>query len=240
MRINLALSPDSSSDAFVREVDEDLRRDQAQAFARRYGAIIAGALLLFLAAIGGYLYWQDRQSKIAGADSETLTTALTGLDSGTAASAATVASTLEKLTDSPSDGIATEARLAQASVAVAGGNRASAIAIYRSIADDGGLAAPFRDLASVRLVALEFDTVKPEAVIARLEPLAKPGNAWFGSAGELTAMAMLKQGRKAEAGRMFAAVAADKQVPESIRSRAVQIAGTLGVDATASLPNITR
>ena len=240
MRINLALSPDSSSDAFVREVDEDLRRDQAQAFARRYGAIIAGAVLLFLAAIGGYLYWQDRQSKIAGADSETLTTALTGLGSGTAASAATVALTLEKLTDSPSDGIATEARLAQASVAVAGGNRASAIAIYRSIADDGGLAAPFRDLASVRLVALEFDTVKPEAVIARLEPLAKPGNAWFGSAGELTAMAMLKQGRKAEAGRMFAAVAADKQVPESIRSRAVQIAGTLGVDATASLPNITR
>jgi len=35
---------------------------------------------------------------------------------------------------------------------------------------------------------------------------------------------------------MFAAVAADKQVPRTIRSRAVQIAGTLGVDASASLP----
>ena len=35
---------------------------------------------------------------------------------------------------------------------------------------------------------------------------------------------------------MFAQIAADKQVPESIRSRAVQIAGSLGVDATASLP----
>jgi hypothetical protein len=35
---------------------------------------------------------------------------------------------------------------------------------------------------------------------------------------------------------MFAKMAADKQVPESIRSRAVQIAGSLGVDATASLP----
>ena len=45
-----------------------------------------------------------------------------------------------------------------------------------------------------------------------------------------------KQGKKAEAGRMFAAVAADKQVPPTIRSRAVQIAGTLGVDASASLP----
>ena len=237
MRFNLAVSPDSSSEAFLREVDENLRRDQAQAFAKRYGVIIAGGILLFLAAIGGFIYWQDRQSKIAGADSETLSAALTDIS---ASRTATVGPTLDRLTNSPSEGIATEARLAQASVALAGGNRASAIALYRSIADDKGLAAPFRDLASLRLVTLEFDSIKPEAAIARLEPLAKPGNPWFGSAGELTAMAMLKQGRKAEAGRLFATIAADNQVPNTIRSRAVQIAGTLGVDATASLPSITR
>ena len=237
MRIILALSPDSSSEAFLREVDEDLRRDQAQAFAKRYATIIAGAVLLFLAAIGGWLYWQDRQAKIAGADSETLTAAM---DDIAAKRITNVGPSLDKLTNSPSEGIATEAKLAQASVALAGGNRASAIAIYRSVADDSGLAQPFRDLANLRLVTLEFDSIKPEAAIARLEPLAKPGNPWFGSAGELTAMAMLKQGRKAEAGRLFAAIAADNDVPDTIRSRAVQIAGTLGVDATASLPGITR
>jgi len=233
----LALSPDSSSEAFLREVDEGLRRDQAQAFAKRYGTIIAGAILLFLAAVGGYIYWQDRQSKVAGADSETLSAALTDISANRTA---TVGPTLDQLADSPSEGIATEARLTQAAVALAGGNRASAIAIYRSIADDKGLADPFRDLATLRLVTLEFDTIKPEAAITRLEPLAVSGNPWFGSAGELTAMAMLKQGRKADAGRLFAAIAADNQVPVTIRSRAVQIAGTLGVDATASLPNIAR
>ena len=237
MRIILALSPDSSSEAFLREVDEDLRRDQAQAFAKRYATIIASAVLLFLAAIGGWLYWQDRQSKIAAADSETLTAAM---DDIAAKRITNVGPSLDKLANSPSEGIATEAKLAQASVALAGGNRASAIAIYRSVADDTGLAGPFRDLATVRLVSLEFDSIKPEVVIARLEPLAKPGNPWFGSAGELTAMAMLKQGRKAEAGRLFAAIAADTQVPDTIRSRVVQIAGTLGVDATASLPGLTR
>jgi hypothetical protein len=35
-------------------------------------------------------------------------------------------------------------------------------------------------------------------------------------------------------------MAADNQVPNTIRSRAVQIAGTLGVDATASLPAAAR
>ena len=237
MRIHLALPPDSSSEAFLREVDEEVRRDRTQAFAKRYGTMIAGGVLLFLAAVGGFLYWQDRQSKIAAADSETLSSVLTDIEANRTA---TVGPTLDKLTDSPSEGIAAEARLAQASVALAAGNRASALAIYRSIAGDSGLAAPFRDLASLRLVTLEFDSIKPEAAIERLEPLAKPGNPWFGSAGELTAMAMLKQGRKAEAGRLFAAIAADAQVPGTIRSRAVQIAGTLGVDATASIPNISR
>jgi hypothetical protein len=37
---------------------------------------------------------------------------------------------------------------------------------------------------------------------------------------------------------MFAAMAADQQVPAPIRSRAVQIAGTLGVDASASMPTL--
>ena len=105
--------------------------------------------------------------------------------------------------------------------------------------DDDGLAQPYRDLATIRATALEFDQMKPEDVIARLKDLAVAGNPWFGSAGEMTGMALLKLNRKGEAGRMFAAIAADDKVPNTIRSRAVQIAGTLGVDATASLPAAT-
>ena len=82
--------------------------------------------------------------------------------------------------------------------------------------------------------------LKPEQVIERLSPLTKPGEPWFGSAGELTAMAYLKQGQKAKAGKLFADIAADQQVPPTIRTRAVQVAGTLGVDATASLPTLNQ
>jgi hypothetical protein len=232
----LATTPETN-EAFLREVDESLRRDQAQQFARRYGSWIVGAMLLFLAAIGGWLYWQDRQAKATAADSEALSSAMNDIAAG---KDSTVGRRLDKLANSPSEGIATEARLTQAAVAIENGNRASAIALYKSIAEDSGLAQPFRDIATVRGAALELDTLKPEQVIARLENLSKPGSPWFGSAGELTAMAMLKQGRKAEAGRLFASIAADPKVPDTIRSRAVQIAGTLGVDATASLPGISR
>jgi hypothetical protein len=68
-------------------------------------------------------------------------------------------------------------------------------------------------------------------VIDRLKPLAVAGNPWFGSAGELVALAYLKQNKPELAAPIFAAMAKEKDMPASLRSRAVQMAGALGVDA---------
>ena len=233
----MATTPDDNSEAFLREVDENLRRDRAQAMARRFGPLVIGGILLLLAAIGGWMYWQDRHAKATAIDSETLSSAMNDI---AARKDAAAAPKLDQLARSSSDGIAIEAKLTQAALAITAGKTASAIAIYRAIADDRSAAQPFRDIANLRLTTMEFDSIKPEEVISRLEPLAKPGGPWFGSAGELTGMAMIKMGRKAEAGHLFASIAADKNVPESIRGRAVPLAGTLGVDATGSLPALSR
>lgn len=229
--------PTDPAESFVREVDENLRRDQAQDFMKKYGPWIVGAALLFLAAVAGWIYWQDRQAAQAEAQTEQLSAIMTGIGAGQSANADRQ---LQPLTQSDADGVRAAARLTRAAVALEKADRKTAIAEYRAVMDDEGLAQPYRDLANIRATALEFDQMQPQDVIARLEPLAEAGNPWFGSAGELTAMAMLKQGRKSEAGRLFAAIAADSQVPGSIRSRAVQIAGTLGIDASASLPNAAR
>jgi len=236
MRTDLAL-PTDPAESFVREVDENLRRDQARDFFKKNGPWIIGAILLFLAAIAGWIYWQDRQRQQAEAATERLNAVMTQIGAGQSADAA---KELAPLADSNAEGVSAAARLTRAAVALDKADRKAAIVEYRAVMDDKGLAQPYRDLATIRLTALEFDQMKPEDVIARLKPLAEAGNPWFGSAGEMTAMAMLKQGRKSEAGRMFAAIAADKQVPDTIRSRAVQIAGTLGIDATASLPAAAR
>jgi hypothetical protein len=229
--------PTDPAESFVREVDENLRRDQAEQFLRNNLALIIGGALLVLAAIAGWFYWQDRQAKQAAADVEALNAVMNDLGGGNQANAP---KRLESLVQSSSEGVATQAKLTQAAMLLDQNKKAEALAIYKGIAEDSGLAQPYRDLATIRQTALEFDALKPEQVIARLEPLSKAGNPWFGSAGEMTAMAMLKQNRTSEAGRMFAAIAADRQVPGTIRSRAVQIAGTLGVDATSAIPDLSR
>jgi len=126
--------------------------------------------------------------------------------------------------------------LGQAALALRQSDRKTAIDLYRKAADDKSLPQAYRDLATVRLTMTEFDQLKPDEAIGRLSGLTQPGNPFFGTAGEMTGMAMIAKGDKAGAGQLFARIAADKQVPQSIRARAVQIAGSLGVDATASMP----
>lgn len=227
----MALTPDTG-EIFLREVDENLRRDQLRTMARKYAPLWIAGVVLLLGAVGGWLYWQDKQKQAAAADSEALAQVYTDIGAGRLA---TVPKRLDALATDGTDAVRASALFTRAAVAIDQNDRALAIAKYHEVANDKGLPASYRDLGLIRATTLEFDGLKPDQVISRMEPIAKPGNAWFGSAGELTAMAMIKQGKKLEAGRLFAAVAADRQVPESIRARAVQIAGTMGVDASASL-----
>ncbi|MEO7365831.1 MAG: tetratricopeptide repeat protein [Sphingomicrobium sp.] len=228
----MALTPDTG-ETFLREVDEDLRRDQLRTMARKYAPLLIAAVVLLLAAAGGWLFWQDKQNKAAAADSEALAQVYTDIGAGKVES---VPPRLDALAEGGSDAVRASALFTSAAVAIEQNDRPLAIAKYNEVANDKGLPEPYRNLGLIRATTLEFDSLKPDQVIARMEPIAKPGNPWFGSAGELTAMAMIKQGKNLQAGQLFAAIAADRQVPESIRTRAVQIAGSLGVDASASLP----
>ena len=76
-----------SNEAFLREVDEELRRDELQSLWIRFGRLAVVAILLILASWGGWLYWQDRQAKVAGAEGEQLSQALDDLQSGNPAAA---------------------------------------------------------------------------------------------------------------------------------------------------------
>lgn len=230
----MALAPGETNEAFIREVDENLRRSQAEEFFRRWGVWLIGAGLLFLLAVGGYLYWNNQQRAKAADQSEKLSAVLTDIGAGNDAN---VDQRLAEIQSQGTDEYAGLARLTGAAVALQKGDRNKAIQAYREVASDSGQPQAIRDTAVLRGTALQFDSLKPEEVIQRLEPLAKPESGFYGSAAELTALAMLKQNRRAEAGRLFAAVAANQEVPGSLRSRAMQIAGSLGVDATGAVPD---
>jgi hypothetical protein len=227
----LAQPPDIN-ETFLREVDENLRRDRLRAAAKKNAKWAIAGLVLFLGGSGGYIWWQQHQVERSQGHVEQLAEIYRKVGEG---NVGTAPQQLDELSKSGSKAVRASSEFTRADVAIQQDDNKLAIAKYREIAGQSSLPKPYRDAALIRQTALEFDQIKPEEVIGRLEPLARPGNPWFGTAGEMTALAMIKQGKKDEAGRLFAAIAKDKNVPDQIRGRAVQIAGSLGVDASAAL-----
>ncbi len=227
----MALTP-QNNEAFLREVDDELRRDQMMTFWERYGRWTIAGIVVALAAFAGFLYWQHRQTEAAGVQGEQLQTAYDALGNSQPDQAAT---TLAPIAASNRDGYKALALMTQADILLSKQQDKAAAAKFAGIVADTSIAQPFRDLALIRQTTAEFDALKPQVVIERLRPLAVAGNPYFGSAGELVAMAYLNSGRKDLAGQMFGQIAKDETVPETIRQRAVQMAGSMGVDDSASL-----
>lgn len=223
----MALSP-QSNEAFMREVDEELRKDQALHIWRNYGRWIIVAVVLALLAFAGFLYWQGHSEGRRGEEGEKFKTAFKALSENRAQEAE---APLKELAQSSSDGFNAMARFTQADVLLQKNDLKGAATLLAGIAGDTGLPQEFRDLALIRQTSAEYDTLKPEQVSDRLKGLAVKGSPWFGSAGELVAIAYLRQGKRGDAGRLYGEIAKDESVPRSIRQRAVQMAGVLGVDA---------
>ena len=219
----------AEQDVLLREVDEAVRQDELGDLVHRYRWPVGIGLVLVLAAFGGWLAWSDYREGQLEERSETLITAFDDLDAGRIDQAD---GDLAALAEGDSSAAAISAKLARAGIALRDSSRrAEAVALYEGVASDADAPQPYRDLAAIRAVAANFEQMESQAVVDRLKGLATPGNPWFGSAGELVAMAYLKQGRENLAGPLFAEIAKDEDVPQTLRSRARQMAGMLGYDA---------
>jgi hypothetical protein len=223
----LALTP-QSNEQFAREVDEELRREEALALWKRWGKLIVAVIVAGLLAFAGWLYWQSHREGVAGEQGVKFNQAMDDLGANQQAKAAPA---LAELATSGNAGYATLAKFTQADIALQKDDLKGAAKLFADVAGDSAIAQPLRDLALVRQTSAEYDSLQPQVVIDRLRPMAVKGNAFFGSAGEMTAIAHLRMNRRDLAGRLFGEIARDDTVPASIRQRAVQMAGVLGVDA---------
>ncbi len=218
----------ASQETFLREVDDALREDQLRTLLTTRGWPILALVVGGLVGLGGWLWYNDHAASVRDKQSETFVTALDALQAGRNQ---TAKQGMDPLAKDGSPGYRAAVQITDAGIAEQAGKAADAAKLFAAVAADGSLPGPYRDLATVREVAADFDKLAPQVVIDRLKPLAVPGKPWFGSAGELVALAYLKQNKTEAAGALLASIAKDKAVPDTLRRRARQLAGQLGVDA---------
>ncbi|MXO84892.1 tetratricopeptide repeat protein [Altererythrobacter aurantiacus] len=225
----------AEGDVLMREVDEAVRQDDMAAFGKRYGAPLLAVVGVALLAFGGYLYWNNAQEGARERDSETLVTAFDQQEAGNL-SAATQA--LEPLATGEREGARAIALMGQASIALQDGKTQAAAQMFEAIADDASVPDEIRELARVRQVSTMYDRLEPAETIRLLDAAAQPGRPFFASAAEMKAMALVAQGKRQEAGALFAQIAQDDETPPTLQSRARQMAGLMGVDSIDDPANV--
>ncbi len=226
---------DLSQEMLMREVDEAVRVDEVTSAVRKYGVPVGTLLVLALAAFGAYLFWQDSSETALEEQSETIITALDELEAGNRSLAD---EELAALSDEGSPGARSSALMIRAGIALEEGRDDDAVVFFDRIFNDPEAPQALRDAARIRATTVKFDELDPQEVIDRLGPLATADNPWFGSAGEMVAMAYLAQDKPEQAGPLLVEISQNEDVPPTIASRARQLAGLLGYDAVEDVDEI--
>lgn len=150
-----------SDESLFREVDEEVRQEQFKKLWARYGNfVIALAVLVILGVAGmeGWRYWQLKQSEAAGD---------TFFSAAQLATDGKVEDSVKQYESISKTGFADLARLRAAAELATQGKAADAVKLYDAMAADAAVDPTLRDLARIRAAVAMADTAP--------SPTSKPG-----------------------------------------------------------------
>jgi len=210
----------SDTDSFIDEVTEEVRRDRLFKLFQKYGWI---AVLLVLVLVGGAAFNEYRKAQILSASENFGDAILKALSAGDDAARATA---LEAIPASDQQKLVLA--LVKAGEDAAAGRTDTAIAQFNSIAADPATPEIYRQMADLKLVILQSDTMTPADRLAKLEPLTIPGSPFRLLAGEQMALAEIAAGQKDAALSRLTTLVADQEVTAGLRRRLSQLIVALG------------
>jgi hypothetical protein len=220
-----------SDDSFIREVNEEMRQDQARALWDRFGAIVIGVcvfVILATAAYVGYNYWSTNRANASG---DRFSQALSLANQGKNDEAIAALEALE------ADGYGAYPLLARMRAATAladKGDAAGAVKQFDEVAADNSIQSSIRDMARLRAAYILVDSGSQADVSARVETLTADTNALRHSAREALALAAWKAGKATDALTLFDQIAADQGAPRNARERATLMAELIRSSGQAS------
>ena len=151
------------------EVDEEVRRDKAAEFWKKYQNLILGAALLIVLAAAGFRYWQYEKEKAEQAAGAQFQAAIAAVEAGKLDEAN---GGLAKLAAEAPGGYRVLAQMTEAGDKAASDAPAS-IAAFDAIAGDASVDPLFRDAARLRAALIRLDRPGEEQAGAAALDLAR-------------------------------------------------------------------
>ncbi|MES1990153.1 MAG: tetratricopeptide repeat protein [Pseudomonadota bacterium] len=199
------------------EIEQDLRREQANKLWAKYGIYLVGfavAIIVIAAAVIGWRAWQNSKAE-AASDAYATVIAATAKQKPEEAAAA-----LAAFAETTTNGYAALARFQQAGFLLKAGDKQGAVAALDKIVADTSVSAVFQGMARVKVGLLVVDTASYDDMRGRLAMLDDDSNGWRNNARELLGLSAYKAGKYAEAQTAFAAIISDPSSSVGLRDRA--------------------
>lgn len=221
-------------DSLLREVEEELRREQMQKLWDRYNGVILGAVALIVVGVGGYKWLESRRIAAAQVAGGEFAAALQ-LSEDKKDDAAVKA--FDKIAKTGPAGYAQLAELNIAGAHARAGRTAEAIAAYDAISAASGGDALLKNYAQLQVASLKLGEADYTEQQNRLKPLATDDSPFKITARELLGLSAFKAGNLADARQYLEPLLIDQKASRAIQERVKIVMGEIArAEAGAATP----
>jgi hypothetical protein len=221
-------------DSLLREVQEELRREQLRKIWDNYNGLIIGGAVFLLLAVGGYQILESRRiaaEQTAGAEFS----AAENLSEQKKEDEAKKIFT--KLAETGPAGYGAIAMLRLAGEQVKAGKIADAVATYDSLAEQSGADELLKSFAQLQAASLRLPDADYAEIQNRLTPLAGDDAPYFKSARELLGLAAYRAKKYDEARKYLEPLLIDPNASEAMQNRIkVVMAGIASAEVGSATP----
>ena len=211
----------SNTDSFIEEVTEEVRRDQFNGYLKRYGWI---AIVVVVGIVGTAAFIEWRKAQATAAAQAVGDSVLSALENQEAE--ARFAS-LRSIAPAGAE-TAALVSLLTAREAEAVGDIDAALAALETVATNGSLPLEYAQLAALKSLMLQHETLSAEDRRLGYEALANPGAPYRMLAQEQLALISVELGEVELAVAQLEAIRLDAETSEGLRARATQLIVSLG------------
>ena len=219
---------------FIREVDEEYRRERAINFLKRFQVPLAAAVVLIAVGAGGWRYYVDHRTTQAQKADARYQEAETQARAGQTAEAE---ATYKGLVANGPPGYALLSRFRAAEVLGTQDPEAAAKELDAIASDDGAGSPALRDLARYRGALLRVDREDPKAFDAQYARFALETFALHDGMRELLALTALKRGDSAAATKYLDDILVDGLAPPALRNRAQAYREIVAAGPATTIPS---
>lgn len=202
------------TDAFIQEVDEDVKNDSLKALWDKYGLFVIAFVVI---AVSAAVSFDRLQAWRIAANQRKTEAYVTAAQIGNTAEEKI--GNLQSIAKDNQGLFSDFAKLQIANILLADGQEEEGLAALEKLADEKQVNKEVKHIALIKLATYRVDTMNKEDFAKLLQPILEEKNSWMPMAQDLLALSAIQNGDVETAREIYTNLLKIKDLPENLRNK---------------------